>query len=131
MKKRGRPKGMGKSKREAVTESGAMLRKMRQERGLTLQQLSDLSGVSISSLSQWETGRINPRFESAFWVAEVCGFEITPRRRGAWEYKPDKMPHCTCCGFVPAFDTCADKYELSEYCPRCGAHLKGGHDETY
>jgi transcriptional regulator with XRE-family HTH domain len=52
------------------------VRQMRKGRGWTLQQLSSLSGVSRSMLSQIERGAANPTLGVAFRIAQAFGLSL-------------------------------------------------------
>ena len=51
------------------------LRKYRKAKGLKQKELADLVGVSESLISQFESGKKHPSFETALKIAEVLGCE--------------------------------------------------------
>ncbi|QEL23793.1 helix-turn-helix domain-containing protein [Bosea sp. F3-2] len=55
---------------------GPLLQRQRKERGLTLQQLSALSGVSKSMLSQIERGEANPTFAVLWSLTRGLGIDF-------------------------------------------------------
>jgi transcriptional regulator with XRE-family HTH domain len=52
-----------------LTAVGAKIRVLRKERGLTLERLSELSGLSTGIISQIERGKANPAFTSLVQLA--------------------------------------------------------------
>lgn len=56
---------VGSSRREASTSARAepRLRSLRQQRGVTLAQLSGATGISVSTLSRLEAGQRRPTLE--------------------------------------------------------------------
>ena len=50
---------------------GARLRMLRQERGETLTQLSETTGISVSTLSRLESGRRQPSLELLLLIARA------------------------------------------------------------
>ncbi len=61
------------------------LRALREHLGLTQQQLADELGTRQQTISEWETGRYQPRGASAtllFMVAERSGFEYRTQQGG-------------------------------------------------
>jgi transcriptional regulator with XRE-family HTH domain len=48
---------------QTLTAVGPRLRALRQERDMTLSELSDLTGISVSTLSRLESGRRRPNLE--------------------------------------------------------------------
>lgn len=70
---------MAERKRRASWDAGH-LRALRQHMGLTQQQLAEELGTRQQTISEWETGRYQPRGASArllTMVAEQAGFEYT------------------------------------------------------
>lgn len=58
---------------------GSQLRKLRRERGLTLQQAADAAGVGRVTVNRWETGAQRPR--PVEWKALLTALEATPQQR--------------------------------------------------
>jgi transcriptional regulator with XRE-family HTH domain len=54
---------------EALAQVGAMLRKLRRERGLTVESLAATAGISAGLISQLERGIGNPSFSTLFKLA--------------------------------------------------------------
>lgn len=57
-------------------EFGAQLRALRHARGLSLQELSDISGLSIGAISQVERGLTNPSIKSLQNLAHALGVTV-------------------------------------------------------
>lgn len=51
------------------------LKKTRQEKGFTQQQLADILGITRQTISHIECGRIKPSIDNAKAIAKVLGFE--------------------------------------------------------
>ena len=51
------------------------LKKARQDKGLTQQQLADKLGITRQTISHIECGRIKPSINNAKAIANVLGFE--------------------------------------------------------
>ena len=58
-----------------LSESGANLRKLREKRGLTVSQMSDLLGVTTSAVYRWEEGAAMPALDQ---IKNICGLLETP-----------------------------------------------------
>lgn len=56
---------------------GDMLRRRRQEMGLTQAELARLAGTSQSTVSDYESGRVSPTIEVADRLLRVVGSELT------------------------------------------------------
>ena len=55
---------------------GENIRRIRQERGLTLKQLGDLVGVSEAYIRAYETGRRNPKIKSLEAIAQALAVNV-------------------------------------------------------
>jgi transcriptional regulator with XRE-family HTH domain len=63
------PAGPPAEANQLLLAVGAKVRSLRKERGLTLEQLSELSGLSTGIISQLERGKANPAFTSLVQLA--------------------------------------------------------------
>lgn len=45
--------------------------------------------------------------------------------KGHWENDKHDMPRCSQCGYIPEYNRFIDDYYYSDYCPNCGARMKG------
>ncbi|MDK1472539.1 XRE family transcriptional regulator [Streptomyces sp. 549] len=61
---------------QVLTAVGPRLRALRQERGATLAQLSELTGISLSTLSRLESGRRKPTLELLLPLAKAHGVQL-------------------------------------------------------
>lgn len=52
------------------------IRKLRLEKGWTLRQLEEKSGVGVGILTRWERDLVNPRVDLAYYVAQALGVSI-------------------------------------------------------
>jgi len=55
---------------------GKILKTMRKKAGLSQSQVSKLVGFARNTISQYETGVLQPDFETINKIAQVCGYEI-------------------------------------------------------
>jgi transcriptional regulator with XRE-family HTH domain len=61
---------------QVLTEVGPRLRALRQERGITLAELSDTTGISLSTLSRLEAGQRKPTLELLLPLAKAHGVPL-------------------------------------------------------
>jgi transcriptional regulator with XRE-family HTH domain len=61
---------------EAITAAGPRLRALRRERGITLADLSDGTGISVSTLSRLESGSRRPTLELLLPLARTYGVTL-------------------------------------------------------
>ena len=52
------------------------LRKLRQERGLTLDAVGYLAGVNAATISRIENGQVSPRPETIVTIAKALGVSV-------------------------------------------------------
>lgn len=65
---------------EAPSEKSALARRVRMLRaaaGVTLQQISDRSGISVSTLSKIENAQLSPTYDNIIRLASGLGVDIT------------------------------------------------------
>lgn len=55
---------------------GKILKNIRQVKGLTQQQLSEITNIPQNTLSQYETGKIEPTYDIISTIANKCGFKV-------------------------------------------------------
>ena len=73
---------------------GALIRQLRRSQGLTLVQVSELSGLSHPFLSQVETGRARPSFGSLDRIARALGttqFDLFARIASEQDHPVDRQ----------------------------------------
>ena len=67
------------------------LRAIRERRGLTLQQVEDLTGVDGNTISRYERGVLNPTSKTVLKIAEALGVTadelLNAPRNDTWELK--------------------------------------------
>jgi transcriptional regulator with XRE-family HTH domain len=56
---------------------GARVRQLRHEAGLTLQQLSERTGLALSTISKVENNQISPSYENVVRLAEGLGIDLS------------------------------------------------------
>ena len=49
---------------------------------------------------------------------------LKERKTGKWVNDEHDIPHCSCCQYIPAYDTAIDDIYYSPYCPNCGAKME-------
>jgi len=64
-----------------ANDFGCAVRQARKARGLSQQQLADLSGVGITFVSNLERGKASSELEKAIRVALTAGIDISMRDR--------------------------------------------------
>ena len=52
------------------------LRWIRERRGLTLQQIEELTGIALNTISRYERGAISPTTETAQKIAQALGVTV-------------------------------------------------------
>ena len=55
---------------------GNRIRELRAERGLTLANLANNTGLAVSTISQYETGKRNPKLETWIKLADYFGVSV-------------------------------------------------------
>lgn len=56
--------------------------------------------------------------------APTIGYkDLVPQ--GEWVNNADDYPECNRCGYMPAYDPAIDDIAYSNFCPHCGARMKG------
>ena len=53
-----------------------LLCRCREESCMTLQQVAEKAGVSITSMCDWERGMHEPRFNAVIWCLTAMGFGL-------------------------------------------------------
>ena len=48
---------------------------------------------------------------------------------GRWVNNTDDYPECNRCGYMPMYDPAIDDIAYSNYCPNCGADMRGESNE--
>lgn len=56
---------------------GGIIREARVQKGLTLKELAERTGVTESTFSRYESGKQNPPFEQMQKIAEALGLKLT------------------------------------------------------
>lgn len=50
------------------------------------------------------------------------------QKAGKWINDKHAMPRCSCCGYMPEYNRYIDDYYYSDWCPNCGADMRGGEE---
>lgn len=142
-----RPAAQPSAARSRMPDVGVNLRLLREERSLTLQDLSDRSGVSKAMLNQIEAGKSSPTIALGWKIANGLGvpfgallgeampgdFLVHPRDQVQVLYSEDRRL-CTRALFPPGEPRAAELYEL---CLEPGAsedaqsHTAGTREQIY
>lgn len=82
---------------DAMKTKGQMIASIRKQKGLTQQQLAELTNIPVGSIKQYETDKRNPKFETVKAIADALGenvFNLTQDvefiRKDAEEF--DRLP---------------------------------------
>lgn len=85
-----------KQQTEGTGERGIVrrLQRRRNELGLTLNDLAQMSGLGINTLSRMERGQASPTLHTLLRAAHILGLEmeLRPRRRMAGGQPQEDMP---------------------------------------
>ena len=134
-------------KTTGLPDVGTNLHLLRQERGLTLQELSERSGVSKAMLNQIEGGKSSPSIALGWKIANGLGvpfgallgeampgdFVVHPRDQIQALYSENKEL-CTRALFPPGDSRAAELYELSLEPggeEKAQSHLPGTREQIY
>lgn len=55
---------------------GKIIKTMRKVKGITQEDLSRLTGIPQNTISQYETDKFEPNYNTLYKISECCGFEI-------------------------------------------------------
>jgi transcriptional regulator with XRE-family HTH domain len=72
---------------------GERIRHMRQERGMTQEQLAEAVGVSRSAVAQWETGRAGQLTGNLARISETLGIGLEHLTHGREPQNPEQASH--------------------------------------
>ena len=88
----------------------------------TEQAIEELNG-----LAHWidEFGEVPATEEAVYMAIEA----LEKRKTGKWEKDENGTDHCSCCDYIPAYDTAIDDIFCSPYCPNCGAKMAAADEE--
>lgn len=66
--------------------AGEIIRKARETRGFTMQELADRSGTSLQTVFKIETNRVAPRMDTMLALIEAMDYEIVfkPKYKGGY-----------------------------------------------
>jgi transcriptional regulator with XRE-family HTH domain len=116
----------GKPRAETIPDVGINLHLLRQERGLTLAELSERSGVSKAMLNQIESGRSSPTIATGWKIANGLGVPfgallgepmpgdfVIHRRDQVQVFYSDNKVLCSRALFPPGDPRAAELFELS------------------
>ena len=113
---------------------GQSIRKLRLDRGYTLEALTVVSGISLATLSHWERDETTPTVTLLCCLADV--FEVsldelvgrTTKKCYEWLNDSEGKPYCSKCRARPLFMRVSNTAQRvrTPYCPRCGAEMKVG-----
>ncbi len=65
----------------SAADFGRAIKEQRKERGYTQQQISDITGLSVSFLSDLENGKQTCELEKSIQVANLCGLNLLIEER--------------------------------------------------
>lgn len=114
---------------------GQSIRKIRKDRGYTLEVLEMKSGVTGAAISRWEQDKADPMVTLLCCVADVLevSLDVLVGRKsncsdGEWTRNENGDVACSKCGARPLFMKSGNtaKRVRTPYCPKCGAKMSGG-----
>jgi transcriptional regulator with XRE-family HTH domain len=100
------------SESDAARRVRRELRRIRQEQGLTLAEVSRASGVSISTLSKVETGQAAPTFDTMLKIARALGVSFENLLGSPPRYSGSGVRALTRRGEATSFDTARYAYDV-------------------
>jgi len=65
------------NKEELLWRLGQRIKKLREDKGITQQQIAHELDTEKSNISRLESGRVNPKFSTLINVAKQLGIKIT------------------------------------------------------
>lgn len=68
--------------------------------------------------------------EQAAWKSAIDAMPtIEPeRKKGKWINNVHDIAICNQCGYMTPYDRAIDDYEYGNFCPNCGADMRGGQE---
>ena len=78
--------------------------------------IDDLHGKDPSQI--WDTADIE------VWVNALPSAQ-PERKKGKWINNIHDLPICDQCGYMTPYDRAIDDYEYGNFCPNCGADMRG------
>ena len=66
--------------------AGEIIRKARESKGFTMQELADRSGTSLQTIFKIETNRMSPKMDTMLALMEAMDYEIVfkPKYKGGY-----------------------------------------------
>lgn len=66
--------------------AGEIIRKARESKGFTMQELADRSGTSLQTIFKIETNRVSPKMDTMLALIEAMDYEIVfkPKYKGGY-----------------------------------------------
>jgi len=115
--------------------AGKLIRGFRTIQGLTLKDLSELSGISVTYISQVETGKVSPSYEVVQKLATALKHDLIIQAQGTdspvKDFKvPEVRPEIDLDDVVEVEDVCKHKYDYDmdsgdRTCSLCGDIIEG------
>ena len=70
-------------------------------------------------------GREIPKDQVMEVIARMEDVKVEDRPKGKWVNDVHDIPRCSECGYIPEFNNHIDDYYYSDFCPNCGADMRG------
>lgn len=66
--------------------AGEIIRKARESKGFTMQELADRSGTSLQTIFKIETNRVSPKMDTMLALIEAMDYEVVfkPKYKGGY-----------------------------------------------
>lgn len=79
-----------------------MLRQLRKQKGLSMKELGQIFGVAESTVSQYETGKRDPDYETLLKLSEYFHVSVDYLLRGVAPHEPNAAIRIPVLGSIPA-----------------------------
>lgn len=110
---------------------GEKIKRIRKDKGLTMEEFGKLLDASKGNVSMWESGKVTPSNERLKSIADLAGISVEELLDDTcrWE-KVDEWIGLGCKIYAYRTD-CKQRFDISNleskysYCPYCGKKIKG------
>ena len=110
---------------------GEKIKRIRKDKGLTMEEFGELFDASKGNVSMWESGKIIPNTQRLKAIANLAGITVDELLDDTCRWK--KVDEWTGLSYkIYAYWTdCKQRFDISNleskysYCPYCGKKIKG------
>ena len=79
----------------------------------------------ISMLMELPSAEPTDIYRAGYKDGKKRGKKEQKRRKGKWVNNLHDIPICNQCGYMTPYDRAIDDYEYGNFCPNCGADMRG------